>query len=589
MPRIWLAKPKHKPRNHTSFDNMKLSRSHFKQELKACKKDVDREILLSIEDRFKDSNKKQFWQEVNKRRGGRVVMNSIDGYDTPIDILKIFSTNFLPDSAVLNENDIICNSIVREGWMQNPQFNTCVSSHTVIKLIGKLNAGCGHDGIHSNILKHATYNFIENCTYFLNLCFMHCFLPPDILKGDISPIIKDKKGNKSDSSNYRPVMQSSCLLKVFELHLLSILEDKVKLDFRQFGFVNGASTTDACLLLKETVNRYINDKYPVYANFIDLSKAFDLVDHSILLTELVNRKIPADIISILCFYFRHQEARVKIDAHCGDYRRISQGVRQGGIISPFLFKLYIDGVIRQLSSLDVGCRFGMSRINVVAYADDIVLLASSHSALELIYKEFKNSMRHLKLKINVIKSKVVLFYKGRQRINFNNITIDNDDFEVVSEFTYLGNIITYNLGDSGDVKLKLNNFYSSFHSVFRNFNGINLESFLHLFNSICVPQYGLPLWNSPNIFNNQIFKAFEVAYSNALKKILGCPKFSSSHIVAAICQQLLFQHGVNLCQARYLHKVLKHLYQIFAFHGIHFKSGIFFQPRYIILLTLNLM
>ena len=521
-----------KPRDHLSFDYMKIHRAQFKQELKACKVDANRESLLSIEEKFKDRNKKQFWQEVNKRRGGTMNINSIDGYSTPVEILKVFDSKFLPESVLTRDTDISCKSIVNEGWRENTLFHMCVSSYTVKKLISKLNIGCGHDGIHSNFLKHANDNFIENFTYFINLCFKHCILPVDILNGEISPIIKDKKGSKFDSSNYRPVMQSSCLLKIIELHILSVLEEKVHLDFRQFGFVNGASTTDACFLLNETVNMYISDKYPIYANFIDLSKAFDLVDHTILLKELVSRRIPGDIISILYFYFRYQKARLKVNAHYGEYKRVNQGVRQGGIISPFLFKLYIDGVMRHLSSLDIGCRFSMSRVNVIAYADDIVLLANCRSALEKIYSEFKKSLDFLKLKINVNKSKVLLFYKGQPRNEYNNVTLDNDEFEIVREFKYLGNIITYNLGDDMDVKLKLNNFYSSFHSVFRNFNGINHESFLHLFNSICAPQYGLPLWNSFNIYLKHNFKAFEIAYSGALKMIVGCPKFSSSHITA---------------------------------------------------------
>ena len=187
---------------------------------------------MSIEEKFKDVNKKQFWREVNKRRGGTMNINSIDGCSTPSEILNVFNSKFLPDSTLATDIDITCKSIVDEGWMQNPLFHVCVSSSTVNKLISKLNIRCGHDGIHSRFLKHTTYDFIDNFTYFLNFHFKHCVLPVDILSGDISPIFKDKKRNKLDRSNYRPVMQSSCLLKVIELHILSVLEDKVNLNFR---------------------------------------------------------------------------------------------------------------------------------------------------------------------------------------------------------------------------------------------------------------------------------------------------------------------------------------------------------------------
>ena len=69
------------------------------------------------------------------------------------------------------------------------------------------------------------------------------------------------------------------------------------------------------------------------------------------------------------------------------------------------------------------------------------------------------------------------------------------------------------------------------------------------------------------------FKVFELAYSDALKKIVGCPKFSSSHITAEICQQFLFQHGV--CQVKYMHRILKHFNQIFTFYKTRLKAGVF--------------
>ena len=71
---------------------MKIYKSRFKQELKACKVDANREILLSIEEKLKNVNKKQFWREVNKRRGGTMNINSIDGCSTPSEILNFYRT-----------------------------------------------------------------------------------------------------------------------------------------------------------------------------------------------------------------------------------------------------------------------------------------------------------------------------------------------------------------------------------------------------------------------------------------------------------------------------------------------------------------
>ena len=109
----------------------------------------------------------------------------------------------------------------------------------------------GHDGVHSIFLKSASDEYLNKVAYFMNACFNHCFIPHDVLMGDVNPTIKDTKGNVTDSTNYRPVMQSSCFLKLFELHILSILEEIIYFNFRQFGFKKGSSTSDACLLLRK--------------------------------------------------------------------------------------------------------------------------------------------------------------------------------------------------------------------------------------------------------------------------------------------------------------------------------------------------
>ena len=157
------------------------------------------------------------------------------------------------------------------------------------------------------------------------------------------------------------------------------------MNFRQFGFNKGCSTTDACLILKETVFNYIQEKGKAFAAFIDLSKAFDKVNHFTLGQQLLDRKIPPDIVLLLMHYLRNQTARVFWNNYKGHYVYVEKGVRQGGILSPFLFKLYIDNLISVISNEDIGCKLGIIRINILAYADDIVFLADNSDNLSYLY------------------------------------------------------------------------------------------------------------------------------------------------------------------------------------------------------------
>ena len=128
-----------------------------------------------------------------------------------------------------NEEVNICNEIKRV-WSHSRKMCIRVSNVTLRRLICRLNAGQGHDQIHSTFLKNASDKFLRHLAYFYNLCFVHCYLPPSLLKGTITPVLKDPKKIVTESSNYRQVMQSSCLPKIFELHVLDILSGKILLN-----------------------------------------------------------------------------------------------------------------------------------------------------------------------------------------------------------------------------------------------------------------------------------------------------------------------------------------------------------------------
>ena len=142
----------------------------------------------------------------------------------------------------------------------------------------------------------------------------------ELYKGDINPIIKDTKGNSTDPANYRPVMLYSCLLKIFEMHILDILKEKLFFHFRQLGFSKHMSTNDAYFILRETVTLYTKGNGKAFAAFIDLSKAFDKINHNILGNNmLLERNIPPDIVFTRMTYLRNQKARIVWNKQNGNY------------------------------------------------------------------------------------------------------------------------------------------------------------------------------------------------------------------------------------------------------------------------------
>ena len=195
-------------------------------------------------------------------------------------------------------------------------------------------------------------------------------------------------GNKdaSCSSNYRGIALASILSKVLGGVILHKYSEHFISSNLQFGFKPGHSTTLCTGVLKCTISRYIHRNSFVYGCFLDASKAFDLVDHKLLFTYLFDRGLPLAIIRFLMFWYKHQSMCVRWNGVFSESFHVSNGVRQGGVLSPVLFSVYVDGLLCKLRDSGVGCHLGCEFVGCVCYADDLALLVPSPSALRIMLK-----------------------------------------------------------------------------------------------------------------------------------------------------------------------------------------------------------
>lgn len=195
------------------------------------------------------------------------------------------------------------------------------------------------------------------------------------------PIVKNKTGEVSDKANYRPISLATITAKVLDGLLQRQLDHYVKLNDAQFGFRPGLSTECAVLSLKHTVGYYTQRNTPVYAAFLDLSKAFYLVSYDIPWNKLRDTGVPVELIRIFKYWYGSQTNQVRWLGTLSDEYRLECGVRQGGLTSPTLFNLYINQLIVELGKAKVGCSIQGKIVNSISYADDMALLSPSVRAL----------------------------------------------------------------------------------------------------------------------------------------------------------------------------------------------------------------
>ena len=199
-----------------------------------------------------------------------------------------------------------------------------------------------------------------------------------------NPILKSANIDKSVTSSYRPITLSSLFGKIVDILIL----DRYHLAFSscdmQFGFKQANSTAHCTHVVKEVIKYYMNNESEVFACTIDMQKAFDRVDLIKLFNKLLIQEFPVHIVRIFFVLYSNLCLTVMWNGAKSSQFYTLNGVKQGGICSPYLFSIFINDMLLGLQSLHVGCYVGHIYFGCVAYADDVVLLAPSLRVLRLM-------------------------------------------------------------------------------------------------------------------------------------------------------------------------------------------------------------
>ncbi len=168
--------------------------------------------------------------------------------------------------------------------------------------------------------------------------------------------------------------------------------------------------TDHCIfVLKNVIDFYQSYSSPVYTCLLDASRAFDRVNHWKLFDKLLHRDIPLIIVRILVYWYRTQTFCVKWGSATSTFFCVTNGVRQGGILSPYLFVVYVDGLSDLLNVSGIGCYVNNTCINHIFYADDLCVMAPSPSGLQLLLNICANYGIENDIIYNCKKSMCVVF------------------------------------------------------------------------------------------------------------------------------------------------------------------------------------
>ena len=229
---------------------------------------------------------------------------------------------------------------------------------------------------------HGSPKFLIHLNILFNSLLNHGYVPQEFLNSTITPVIKDRNGDTSSPSNYRPVSLGVLFLQLFEYLLLSKLECYLISDDLQFGFKSKHSTSHAIFVLKSCVDYFQKYGSATFVTFLDCTKAFDKISHYGLFIKLMERGIPLCFLRILIYWYLNIASRCKWNGEFGEYFSVLTGVKQGGVLSPRLFAIYVDDLIKKLRARGIGCHIIEMFVACLFFADDLCLISPTRSAMQ---------------------------------------------------------------------------------------------------------------------------------------------------------------------------------------------------------------
>ena len=205
-----------------------------------------------------------------------------------------------------------------------------------------------------------------------------------MLNDTIIPIAKNKKKSLNESSNYRGIALSSIIGKILDLVILDTHRDVLESSSRQFSFKPKHSTTMCSFAIEETVQYYLNNNSNVYIMMLDASKAFDRVNYIKMFKLLINKALCPLVCRLLVMMYTKQSLCIKWGMSKSKFFHVTNGVKQGGVLSPVLFTSYMDKLLEELESSGVGCYVGTKFMGAFGYADDGAVLAPTVTSLKIM-------------------------------------------------------------------------------------------------------------------------------------------------------------------------------------------------------------
>jgi len=334
-------------------------------------------------------------------------------------------------------------------------------------------------GIPAEVWKYGGDKIINELHQLFQDVWTHGYVPKDWKDASIVPIFK--KGSRKECGNYRGISLLSIAGKILARVLLNRLNMMIApnvLPESQCGFRSGRGTMDMIFCLRQTQEKCIEQNMPLYAVFIDFTKAFDTVDREGLWQVLTNYGCPSKFLNILKSLHCGMQANVAQGSSISKKFAVSSGVKQGCVLAPTLFSLYLSAMLEvaftganegvyiqtrhdadlfKVSQFQAKTKTSQKIVREMLFADDSALVAHEEESMQVLVDRFSAAAKQFSLKINIRKTECL--YQPVKNVNPvpspKEINVEGEGLVQCKNFVYLGSTISSNARLEHEISLRM--------------------------------------------------------------------------------------------------------------------------------------
>lgn len=495
-----------------------------------------------IQNRCK-SNIKEFWKYVNGLSKGNSIPEFVNykGYSSAssTESCNLFATYF-KSTFSMQWTDFILEGL---DDLSDLSFDSVITESEIVSALNSVSdsVSIGVDNFPQIIAKKCGVSLIKPLLVLFNQSVSNGLVPKVWKKSFITPIFKS--GDKNCVENYRPISILGTFAKILDCIICSKLTFSLvsKVILEQHGFVEGKSTLSNLLIYSDFVSTSLNSGFQVDTVYLDFKKAFDSVNHSILLNKLYVIGLRGSILYWLKSYLTDRESAVRIKGNLSDSFVVNSGVPQGSHLGPFLFLLFINDIAKDLKYS-----------NILIFADDVKLfskICSPHdqSKLQADLNTIIEWAKINELELNTDKCSLLILRRGE--IFHTSYLVNGVELKRVHEQKDLG--VTFQENYEFDVHLKsvVSKSFKVLGFIIRSSSKFKGETIIYLYKTLCLPilLYNSQIW-SPHYANHvKLLESVQHKFFRYLAFRLGKPFSFDNHDYST------FSESVKLCSIKSLH------------------------------------